>query len=286
MLTRDLRRKPGRRRPPIAGAHGLEPRQEVARQRLNVADPMRVQKRLDAIGVGGAFLEQSLAFAVRALVVLLSRARHIHDAAGLGLAAKVGEKGAHQPLEVDAVGLGPARPTIDLDAGRIDLVARDALAFEPAVQPVSLEARFVAGQDPHRQAGLARLGADRGEPGGGRRKVASLDREAAHLLCAGKNDPELPIGLAQFPGDMHRGILTRGGRVRANEIRHLGPPRLDGWQSNPNLSTARRPIVSEAPFATSKGPRRTLASRPSRPPASQEAPQDEVFGVVRTKSGR
>ncbi len=35
-----------------------------------------------------------------------------------------------------------------------------------------------SGQDPHRRAGSGRLGADRGEPGGGRRKVASLDRLA------------------------------------------------------------------------------------------------------------
>ena len=152
----------------------------------------------------------------------------MHEAASFGLAAKMGEKGAHQPFEVDAVGLGPARPPIDLDAGRIDLVARDALAFEPAVQPVSLEARFVAGQDPHWQAGLARLGADRGEPGGGRRKVASLDRVTAHRLCAGKNDAELPIGLAQFPGDTHRGTLTHGRRVRAvsKRIESRGIPEL------------------------------------------------------------
>ncbi len=112
MLTRDLRRKPGRQRPSIASAHALEPRQEVARQRLNVADPMRVQERFDAIGVGSALFQKALAFAARALVVLLRRARHVHYGAGFGLAAKVGEKGAHQALEVDAVGLGPARPPV------------------------------------------------------------------------------------------------------------------------------------------------------------------------------
>src|SRR5580704_2206834 len=112
MLTRDPGGKPGRQRPPIAGAYVLEPRQEVARQRLGVAHALSVQKRLDAVGVGGALLEQALAFAARALVVLLRRPRHMHEAASFGLAAKVGEEGAHQPLKVDAVGLGPARPPI------------------------------------------------------------------------------------------------------------------------------------------------------------------------------
>src|SRR5208283_813653 len=82
VLARDLRRKPRRQRPPVAGARVLELPQEVARERLGVADPLRVQERLDAIGVGGALFQQALAFAARALVVLLLRARHVHDGAG------------------------------------------------------------------------------------------------------------------------------------------------------------------------------------------------------------
>ena len=58
----------------------------------------------------------------------------------------MGEKGAHDALEIDPVGLRPARPAIDLDARGIDLAADDALVFEPAMQPMSFEARFVTGQ--------------------------------------------------------------------------------------------------------------------------------------------
>ena len=59
--------------------------------------------------MGGAFLDEALAFAAQALGVLLVRARHVPDAAGARLAAKVGEKGAHEAFEVEAVGLGPGR---------------------------------------------------------------------------------------------------------------------------------------------------------------------------------
>jgi hypothetical protein len=44
VLAADLRRKPGRQRPPVAGARVFEARQEVARERLGVADPLRVQR--------------------------------------------------------------------------------------------------------------------------------------------------------------------------------------------------------------------------------------------------
>src|SRR5208337_1503217 len=127
--------------------------------------------------------------------VLLLRARHVHDGAGQRLAAKVGEKGAHDACEIDPVGFRPTRPPVDLDARGIDLMADDALALEPAVQPVSFEARFVAGQNSYRQPALGRLGARRHKPCGGRGQIAPFDRETAHLLGAGKQHPELPVGI-------------------------------------------------------------------------------------------
>ena len=228
VLARDLRMKPRREPPSVAGAGVLEHRQKNSRKRPGVADPLRVQERPDPVGVGGALLDEPLAFAVGALLVLLLGARRAHDRAGLRLAAEMGEEGAHGPPEVDPIGLGPARPPVDLDARGIDLMADHALALKPAVQLVSVEPRFGAGQNPRRQPAPGRLGARRRPPRPDRSQVAALDREAAHGFGAGKKNADLPVRnpvrLASFPGDAHGGVRVRGGRVRA-ENTSSWPPR-------------------------------------------------------------
>jgi hypothetical protein len=120
VLAADLGQEPWRQLPPVAGVQAGQLLQEAARERGCIADALGVQKRLDAVGVRGSLLDQAVAFAVRALLVFLLDARHMHEAAGVRLAAKVSEKRAHDALKVDPIGLGPARAAVDLDAGGID----------------------------------------------------------------------------------------------------------------------------------------------------------------------
>src|SRR6202045_2412049 len=122
VLAHDLLLEPLRQRPPVAGAHVGERVEEAWLERHGVADALRVQQPLDAIGVGGAFLEHALALPVAAFAVLVFHRRHMDHAAHPRLAPQKSQQRPHQLFQIDAVGLGAPRATAHLDAGGGDLV--------------------------------------------------------------------------------------------------------------------------------------------------------------------
>src|SRR5580658_5422530 len=70
VLAHNLLLEPLRQRSPVAGAQAGELVEEARLERHGVTDALRVQQPLDAIGVGGAFLEHALALPVAVFAVL------------------------------------------------------------------------------------------------------------------------------------------------------------------------------------------------------------------------
>jgi len=157
-----------------------------------------------------ALLEQALALPVAALAVLVFDRRYPDNAAHARFTPQIGQQRAHHLLQVDPVGLGPPRTSIDRNARRIDLIIDDALIRQPAMQPVpSSPPRSTTRSAPACRS--AQPSCAPHQPRRQRRQIASPDRVAAHLLRAGYHHAELPLRFAQFKSDVHRGILVRGG---------------------------------------------------------------------------
>src|SRR5262249_33403734 len=115
-----------------------------------------------------------------------------------------------------------------------------------AMQPMRIEAGFIAGNDANRFAAARHLRARLRQQLRQRFQIPSGYRVPAELLGPWQQKAKLPSRFAQFKDQVNRGILCRGGRASVIGIGHLDPPRLDGcWKSDPNLLAARRPIVSE-----------------------------------------
>ena len=107
------------------------------------------------------------------------------------------------------------------------------------MQPMPVQPRIIAGQDPNRLA--AALSSRSSQSRCQRGQVAAKDRVVAQLLRARQQQPDPPLGYAQFKHNVHRAILSQGGCADVIEIRHLGPPRLDRVDNQSYLSATRRP---------------------------------------------
>ena len=53
-------------------------------------------------------------------------------------------------VDIDAVGLDPARPAVDQQAGGVEHMIVDAIGRQDAVQPEAVIARLIAADDPDR----------------------------------------------------------------------------------------------------------------------------------------
>jgi hypothetical protein len=83
--------------------------------------------------------------------VFLIHTRHTDHAPHAPLAAVVPHEQMQQPLEIEAIRLGPACTTIDLDARRIDDVIAHPVRDQPPVQPERLPARFITAHNRRRR---------------------------------------------------------------------------------------------------------------------------------------
>ena len=76
-----------------------------------------------------------LAFAVRALGVLLIRCWHAHHAAGLVITPEIGRKHAQHALCIEPVGFGPSGAAVDENAGGLKNITDDTMCRQQTVQP-------------------------------------------------------------------------------------------------------------------------------------------------------
>src|SRR5262249_22324124 len=106
------------------------------------ANALAVQQSFDAVAVSRALLDQTITFTGAALAILIFNSRHVDDAADPRLAPQMGEERPHQLL--DPVGLGAPGTTVHLDAGRVDLMIDDTLSRQPSMQPMAVQACFIA----------------------------------------------------------------------------------------------------------------------------------------------
>jgi hypothetical protein len=144
VFARDLFPEPLRQRTTVTGAQAGKAFDEQAIERVDIANALAVQQALDAVAVRRALLDQTIPFTTAALAILLFSRRDADDAADPRLAAQVGEERPHQLLQIDPVGLGAPGTTVHLDAGRVDLMIEDTSSRQPSVQPVAVQACFVA----------------------------------------------------------------------------------------------------------------------------------------------
>ena len=70
--------------------------------------------------------------------------------AGVVFAAHQGRQGTDQAVDVDAIGLDPARSAVDQQAGGVEHMIVDAVGGQDAVQPKTVIARLVAADHPDR----------------------------------------------------------------------------------------------------------------------------------------
>src|SRR5712692_9313733 len=268
VLPLELGHQMGRQAAAVAGAYLGKPGAEALGPRQCIAHALAMQQALDAVGVRRALLDQPIALAPGAPIVLLVDRRYMHHLAGQWVTPLVAHQGAHQSLEIQAVRLGPPRPPVDLHAGRIEHPALDPTLDQPAVQPEPVVSRFVAAHDPHgpTAALLLRPLPCLADQSPGRFDITAIHHVTAQLPATGDNDAHLPLRLAQFKGDKHRGMLqASGGGVDVKRGRHLFLRRLV-VEIQTYLSTSRRPIESEETrearrlegWATEKDSRMTL----------------------------
>jgi len=144
VFARDLLLEALRQGTTVTGAQAGKAFDERAIERVDVANALAVQQSLDAIAVSRAFLDQAITFPGAALAILIFRRRHVDDAADPRLAPQMGQERPHQLLQIDPVGLGAPGTAVHLDAGWVDLMIDDTLSHQPAVQPVPVQACFVA----------------------------------------------------------------------------------------------------------------------------------------------
>ena len=184
MLAMDLVLQPWRQIAPIAGTRLVQTRQEARLQGHGIADALAMQQPLDPVAVPGALLQQPLALARTPFAIFVLRRRNPNHAANPRFAALVSQKRAHQLRQVDPIGLGSPCPPVHLDARRIDLVIEHPVVGQPAVQPMTVETRFIAGQNTNRLPRLRRFRPSLDQQTRQRRQVASINPVTAHFLAA------------------------------------------------------------------------------------------------------
>ena len=104
-----------------------------------------MQQSFDPVAVPGALLQQPFALAGAPLAIFVLGRGDPNYAADAHLAAQVGQERAHQLPQIDPIGLGTPCPPVHLDARCIDLVIGDPIVAQPAVQPMTVETRLIAG---------------------------------------------------------------------------------------------------------------------------------------------
>jgi hypothetical protein len=198
-FTTDLRHQPRGKRAAVAGVQPGERRGPPLAARLDVPDALQTQKSLDPVDVSHPLVQQGLARTVQALEILLLRARHAHDAAGLRLAAVQSHQHAHQTLGVCAVCLHVAAAPADLDTRRIDDLIADAMGVQQSMQPEAVISSLIAGVDldsrnapsDHHLAGAL-------EDGEQTIDIAAGELEQAYLVLARQMERDHPARLAEF----------------------------------------------------------------------------------------
>ena len=103
-----------------------------------------MRQTLDPVDVGRPLADQPVPFAVRATKVFLLDAWNDHHGADVTLTAAPGDQRVKQGLDIDAIGLHPACPAVDLQAGWLHDETVNATLLEEARQPKSVIARLVA----------------------------------------------------------------------------------------------------------------------------------------------
>src|SRR4051812_40895487 len=95
-----------------------------------------------------ALSDQALALAMRTASVFLFDRGHPNNGAHMALATVDRDESPQQGERIDAIGLHSARPSIDLDACRIEDAAVDSDLCQRTRQPETVVTRLIADHDP------------------------------------------------------------------------------------------------------------------------------------------
>jgi hypothetical protein len=137
----------------------------------------------------------------------------------VALAAAPGDQRVQLFLDIDAVGLDPARLAVDLQAGRFHDQTLDAALLEEACQPKAVVARLIAENHlRHLTRDLCQTIACRIELGHQATGVATPNRMQARIIPTWKLDRQQPAVLAQLEGGIESLFAGGGRRGRSHSI--------------------------------------------------------------------
>jgi len=103
-----------RQRPPISGDQFRWRQGLVARFNIDTANALTKQQTLDPVDVGRPLADQSVPFPMTAAKILFLNARDYHHGANVTLTPAPSNQRMKDTLNIDAVGLHPPRPPVDL----------------------------------------------------------------------------------------------------------------------------------------------------------------------------
>jgi len=106
--------------------------------RVEIANALGEQQRLDPVAVGSLLLDEPLVFAVRSLRVFFGFAGNLDHPAGVELAPHQARQRPHELVDVHAIRLDAARPPVDRHARRLDLVDLIPRRLQRSVQPMAV----------------------------------------------------------------------------------------------------------------------------------------------------
>jgi hypothetical protein len=168
------------------------------------------QQRADAVGVRDALSRQSLQLAVQPARVFVLGRGLVQHRPHAGFARVITQQHRQQLVAIEPVGLGSPGASVDLDAGRVDHDAVDALPDQPAMQPPAISSCLVAGVHLHLCSELAAL-LGLAQAVNNRGRVAGIYRVSARAVApiAGGQFPLLVAQLeAYVQGALNRRILA------------------------------------------------------------------------------
>ena len=90
-------------------------------------DALGEQQRFNTVFDAQPLLHQLLAFAVRALGILLSGCWHAYHTAGLVITPEIGRKHAQHALRIEPVRFSPSGAAVDKNAGGFKNMADDTM---------------------------------------------------------------------------------------------------------------------------------------------------------------
>ena len=189
----------GKRRA-LGGGQFAEINSSAPPLRLDPPNALSEEQPLDAVDMASTLSDQALALAMRTASVFLFDRGHPNNGAHMALATVDRDESPQQGEQIDAIGLHSARPSVDLDACRIEDATVDSDLCQRTRQPETVVTRLITDHDPLL---LPRSLAQSADQVG---QIAADDPMNARPIAIRKSDGNDPALLAEFDCRINRSL--------------------------------------------------------------------------------